>query len=134
MSYPVKIEFDIGGIEEFRSKMMRLDQAMRVRVWEQLNEIGDKIKRMARLGAPIRTGFLRSTIYSKMDPPNPLGMTEKWWILKVGAWASYAGFQEFGTRYIRAQKFLSKALEFYLPQLAEVVAEALRLAVEEAAT
>lgn len=131
----VEIQFDIGGIEEFRAKMMRLDDGMRLHVWQKLQEIGDKIKRMAQQFAPVRTGFLRSTIYASMDPPNPpgLGMTVHDWVLKVGAWANYATYQEIGTRYIKPRKFLQTALEFYLPQLAGVVAEALQLAAEEAA-
>lgn len=128
----VSIEFDIGGIEEFRAKMMRLDEAMRMRVWEKLQQIGTHIKVEAQRLSPVKTGFLRSTIYASMDPPSPMGMTEKQWILKVGAWADYAKFQEFGTRYIEPREFLTKSLEMHLPQLAEVVVEALRLAAEEA--
>lgn len=130
----VEIRLDVGGVEQLRAKMLRLDETMRLRVWERLQDIGTHIKVEAQRLCPVRTGFLRSTIYASMDPPSPMGMTEKQWILKVGAWASYARYQEFGTRYIQAREFLRRAIEMHLPQLSEVVAEALRLAAEEAAT
>ena len=130
----VEINFDIGGVEDFRAKMMRLDGAMRRRIWGALQREGTIIKVQAQRRAPVRTGFLRSTIYAKMSPLTVAGISEKEWVLKVGAWAPYARYQEFGTRYIKAREFLKKALENRLPHLSAIVAQALRLAASEAAT
>lgn len=130
----VEMRVDIAGIEEFQRKMMRLDDLMRQRVWQGFNSVGASIKAEAKQLAPVRTGFLRSTIYAKMDPPSPFGMTQNFWQLIVGAWAKYARYQEFGTRYIRPRRFLSTALQHHSRQIIQVIQHAVQLAIEEASS
>lgn len=113
--------------------MMRLDNAMRYRIWQQFKVIADSIKAMAQSLVPVKTGFLRSTIYASMDPPSPFGITEKHWILKVGAWARYARYQEFGTRYIQPKEFLTKSLQAHQPSLVALMHAAISEAIAEGA-
>jgi HK97 gp10 family phage protein len=70
---------------------------------------------------PVRTGYLRSTIYAEV----------KEWVVNVGAEAAYALFVELGTRYMQGQPYLWPAIQEYLPQLETMVKEAIELAKSE---
>jgi HK97 gp10 family phage protein len=85
-------------------------------MWAQT--VGD----IARARAPVRRGYLKSTIYARI----------KGWVAEVGAEASYAVFVEFGTRYMRARPFLYPAIQSYLPVLEQIILEAIDMAKMEA--
>ncbi len=57
-------------------------------------------KDIAMQECPVRTGFLRSTIYYRSEGP---------FRYSVGATAGYAGYVEFGTQFMAAQPFLHPA-------------------------
>jgi len=78
---------------------------------------------LARARVPVRTGYLRSTIYSRI----------KGWVAEVGAEAAYAMFVEFGTRHMQARPFLYPAIQEWLPVLEQIVCEAIDMAKAEAA-
>lgn len=69
-----------------------------------LDERASRIALAAKNYAPVRTGFLRSSIYHE------LGVDGQGLFANVGARAHYAAFVEFGTRFMAAQPFLRPAL------------------------
>ncbi|MEM0006816.1 MAG: HK97 gp10 family phage protein [Candidatus Bathyarchaeia archaeon] len=84
--------------------------------------MGCGVREYARSLAPVRTGYLRSTIYA----------TVKDWVAEIGAEASYAMFVEFGTRHMKARPYLYPAIQEHLPRLEAVIVEALEHAASEA--
>jgi HK97 gp10 family phage protein len=120
MAFEVKL--DIKGTEEFQAKIRSLDSAIQKHVHRKLVSLGADISAEAKRLAPMRTGRLRSSIFSRV----------RQWILTVGVTASYAWFVEFGTRYMAARKFLWHAIQRYLPQLNTIMGEAIGQAIEEA--
>jgi HK97 gp10 family phage protein len=118
----VEIQLDVRGVEQLQVKMRGLDFAMQRHVHNQLVKVGARIAAEARRLAPLRTGRLRGSIFSQV----------RQWMLVVGATAPYAWFVEFGTRYMKARRFLWRALRRHLPQLDGVIGEAVKQAIEEA--
>ena len=120
----VEMEMQCEGLEDFQSKIQRLDSAMKNNVHSRLAELAVSVKEMAMRIVPVRTGYLRSTIFAEVQE----------WAVRVGAYAHYARFVEFGTRFMRAYRFLSQAMEAHLPQLAQMVSYAVDESVVEAST
>jgi len=89
----VEVTIDIEGVEQFKAAMAKLDSGMQRHVHEQLASWAANVKALARRTVPVRTGYLRSTIYAKIQG----------WVAQIGAEATYAMFVEFGTRYMRAR-------------------------------
>lgn len=118
----VEINIDLAGAEEFKQAIARFDADMQRRVQEQLARWADTVTAEARRLVPVRTGYLRSTIYARTLE----------WSAEVGAEASYASGVEFGTRYATAKPFLTPAVQARLPELERVLLEALDLAKSEA--
>jgi len=118
----VEMEAEIEGLEEFQQKMERADASLRESVQQRLTELANSIKETAQQLAPARTGYLRSTIYAQIEN----------WKVRVGAHAPYAAYVEHGTRFMRGRRFLSQALETYLPQLESVIGLAVGEALKEA--
>jgi len=117
----IEVELEEKGIEELKTKMERLDYNMRRNVHQQLRKLGVDMKNMARQIVPVNTGRLRASIYAKVQE----------WMLKVGATAPYAVFVEFGTRYMRAHRFLSQTIETYRPRLMEIIKRGIDNAIHE---
>jgi HK97 gp10 family phage protein len=118
----VEIEMQFEGQDEFRLKMQHLDASMKERVQQVLQDLADSIKETAQRITPVRTGYLRSTIFTET--------TE--WTVKVGASAPYAGYVEFGTRFMYGRRFLSSAVEIHRPQLVGILSQAVNESVVEA--
>lgn len=118
----VEMEMHIDGIPELRSRLDQLDEAMKEHVHYGLAFEGEKIANVARALCPVKTGYLRSTIFGKIED----------WILKLGASAHYAGYVEFGTRYMEARRFLSRAVELRMQSLVKAVHRAISWAIREA--
>jgi HK97 gp10 family phage protein len=118
----VEITCDVEGVEEFQAAMDRLDSGMQKWVHRQLASWAADVKALAKQLVPVRTGYLRSTIYARVSE----------WVAVVGADAPYALYVEFGTRYMQARPYLYPAIEEHLPRLEEVVAEAIDYAKMEA--
>ena len=102
--------------------MQRLDAAMQQQVQNCLVDWAEAIKAEAQKLVPVRTGYLRSTIYAKV----------KEWVAEVGAEAAYALFVEFGTRYMQAHPFLHPAIQTHLPELESIIISAIEQAKVEA--
>jgi HK97 gp10 family phage protein len=118
----VEITLDFMGAEEFKQAIARFDADMQRHVHEQLANWAEAVKTEAARLVPVRTGYLRSTIYGRIQE----------WNAEVGAEAAYAAHVEFGTRYAAAKPFLVPAVQACLPELERVLVEALNLAKVEA--
>jgi len=113
----------VENIDQFGRYMDSVDTNMQLAVRDELQRFGDLIKNDAEKNAPVLTGFLRSTIYAQV----------KEWVLYVGAWADYAKFQEFGTRFISGLHFISNAIQSYWPQIRDFMARAINEAIRRTA-
>ena len=118
----VEISCQIEGVDEFRQAIKRFDHAMQRRVQQQLASWAEEAKNLARQLVPVRTGHLRSTIYTSVRE----------WVAEVGAEATYACWVEFGTRYMRARPYLYPAIQKHLPMLEQIICDALDAARAEA--
>jgi len=118
----VEVTCNLEGVEEFEKALEKLDSAMQRQIHEQLAKWAANVKDAAKQLAPVRTGYLRSSLYAEIQG----------WTAKIGAEASYAGFVEFGTRYMQARPYIYPALQRHLPQLEQIILEALDAAKREA--
>ena len=113
---------DVTGIVEFQAAMLSFDSGLQDQVYRFLASWAADVKALARKLVPVRTGHLQSTIYA----------TVKDWVVNVGADATYAYFVEAGTKYMAAKPYLYPAIVEYLPQLEQVIVEAIDAAKAEA--
>ncbi|MBT0160213.1 HK97 gp10 family phage protein [Candidatus Bathyarchaeota archaeon A05DMB-2] len=118
----VEITCDIEGIDQFKAAMQTFDSATQRHVHRQLASWAADVKASARKHVPVRTGYLQSTIYAKIQE----------WIAEIGAEATYALFVELGTRYMQAQPYLYPAIQEHLPSLEQIILEAFDAAKTEA--
>jgi HK97 gp10 family phage protein len=119
----VEVTVSINGFSELQLKLDRLDLTMRSSVDETLNSEVSNVRAVAQSLAPRRTGYLASTVYAERVGE---------WAFKLGAKAHYAYFVEFGSRFVRARRFLSRALELVMPGLVQRVSQAVRDTIVEA--
>ena len=118
----VEARLEVAGVKELKAKLERLDSKLKVNVNEKLAEIGNLIEEKAKQLAPVRTGRLRASIYSRLAD----------WILIIGAKAPYARYIEFGTRWIRPRHFLLGAIQENLSKIEDTIRQAVFSAVLEA--
>ena len=118
----VEINCTVKGIRAFQEAMLNFDRALQRHVHRQLASWAADVKAEAIRRVPVRTGHLRSTIYSQING----------WVVNIGAEATYALFIELGTRYMRAQPYLVPAIREYLPQLEDIIRAAIEAAKAEA--
>lgn len=118
----IAIKCDVKGIKEFQNAMRNFDSAVQKHVHRQLASWAADVKALAKELVPVRTGHLRSSIYAKISE----------WVVEIGAETTYAMFVEFGTRYMQARPYLYPAIQTYLPQLEQVIREAVEVAKAEA--
>ncbi len=118
----VTVSINLQGVEEFQRAIGRFDSAMKNQVQTQLSNWALMVQREAERIVPVRTGYLRSTIYAKMQE----------WQMEIGAEAIYAAAVEFGTRFMQAKPYLNPAIETHLSELENVILQAIDLAKTEA--
>jgi HK97 gp10 family phage protein len=78
-------------------------ERMRAKIAEQLANIGDEMVNISRGIVPVRTGFLRDSIFADV--------VESDLSLILGDTASYASYVEFGTCRMAAEPYLRPALD-----------------------
>ena len=78
-------------------------EQMRRKIADQLMNAGDEIVHISRGIVPVRTGFLRDSIFADV--------VESDLALSLGATADYSSHVEFGTYRMRAQPYLRPALD-----------------------
>lgn len=120
----VEMEIHIDGIPELLKKLNRLDDGIKRNVHDAMVFEADAMKNAARARCPVQTGRLRDSIYAKVQD----------WILKLGATAPYAIYQELGTRYIRPRAFLKNAVSLRMQSLVNRVNRAINGAIREASS
>jgi HK97 gp10 family phage protein len=118
----LEIKCDVKGIEEFQQAMRNFDSGIQKHVHRLLASWAADVKALTRQLVPVRTGHLRQSIYAEVRE----------WVVQIGAEATYAMFVEFGTRYMQARPYLYPAIQTYLPQLEEIIREAIEVAKAEA--
>lgn len=118
----VELELNLEGTAEFQNALETLDLNMNRNVRLNLANWAAQVEASARQLVPVRTGYLRSTIHSKISD----------WLVEVGADAPYALAVELGTRHMRSQPYLEPALQMHLAQLEQTVFEAINTAAMEA--
>lgn len=118
----VEVAIDIQGVEDFVSAVQKLDVALQEQVRNWLYAWAQRVEVETERQAPVRTGYLQSTIYAKA----------KDWNIELGASAAYAYFVEFGTRYMRAHPFLYPAVQQFLPELESNIIKGILQAKSEA--
>jgi HK97 gp10 family phage protein len=118
----VEVSINIEGVNQFKAAMQKLDSGMQRHVHRQLTSWAADVKASARRIVPVRTGYLRSTIYAKIQE----------WVAQIGAEATYALYVELGTRYMRARPYLYPAIQEHLPRLETIISEAIEYAKQEA--
>ena len=118
----VEVSCDVEGIDRFQEAMQSFDSGVQRHVHSFLVSWAADVKAEAMGTVPVRTGYLRSSIYAEV----------KDWVVNVGAEATYACFVELGTRYMQAHPFLYPAIEKYLPELESIIVAAIEQAKSEA--
>jgi HK97 gp10 family phage protein len=115
------IQIEVQGEEELRQLLEKAPREIRKAAHEVTAEIAEQIKSVAERICPVRTGYLRSTIFKK-----DIGFME----CAVGVMASYAVYVEFGTSHMAPRSFLRPAVvsvqHEFAPTLARKVEEYLR--------
>jgi len=89
--------------DTFTRKLVGASARLHEIAFNVLDQGGADIEAMAKQLVHVRTGYLRSTIYHRVE-----GLS-----LEAGATADYAPFQEFGTRRMAANPFLRPAFDAY---------------------
>lgn len=120
----VEMEMHIDKLPALREKLNQLDDRMKRKVHEAMQFEAEAMKNVARARCPVRTGRLRDSIYAKVRD----------WILRLGATAPYAVYQELGTRYIRPRAFLKNAVSLRMQGLVNRINRAIGGAIREAST
>ena len=118
----VEVNIDVAGNEELAGAISHFDAEMQNKLHESLQEWAENVRTEAQRIVPVRTGYLRSTIYARTRE----------WNTEVGAEASYAADVEFGTRTAQAKPFLNPAVQSWLPELERLLLQAIDLAKTEA--
>ena len=116
MSVKFPVALKIIGLDRIAAGLAAAPHELRVVANRVVDEGLGLVEERARELAPVRTGWLRSQVYKRKT--GFLG-----W--EVGDLASYAGFVEFGTRYMRARPFLRPAVEEKMPLVREALKDAL---------
>jgi HK97 gp10 family phage protein len=118
----IEVSCTVKGIRAFQNAMRNFDEAVKSQVHRQLVSWAADVKAEAMRKVPVKSGHLKSSIYAKVRE----------WVVQIGAEATYALYVELGTRYMRARPYLWPAIQEYLPQLKQIIREAIEAAKAEA--
>jgi HK97 gp10 family phage protein len=100
-------------LDEVTPKLRGWTQRMRSEVCAEVDVVGANMKDLAWNIAPVRSGFLRSTIYYEVQ--------KELLTLEFGARAYYAYFVERGTAHMAARSFLRPAMSAHEQQLLDAI-------------
>lgn len=117
----VDVDIQVKGVSELEQKLGQLDGTLQTKVHEAMQLEANSMKSIARARCPVVTGRLRDSIYAYVE-----GL-----ILKLGATAPYAVFQELGTRYIKPKAFLQSAVFERMEHLVNRISRAIQEAIKE---
>lgn len=106
-----RIRLDLTDVAR---RWARKNREFREALGEELDRIGGEMEADAKAIVPVRTGYLRSTIFHRLQ-----GLQ-----MEFGAGAPYALYVEFGTRRMAAQPFLRPSFEMHKGDLKNAPARA----------
>lgn len=89
----------------FRAGLARAMRRIELSTEKDLARFGIRVQNEARQRCPVDTGRLRASIQTSGVQHDGRGA-----YIEVGTNVGYAGFVEFGTRYMRAQPYMRPAL------------------------
>jgi HK97 gp10 family phage protein len=116
----MSVEISVQGADELESWLESLPDEVAEKVREKMEDIVVEATEQARSEAPVRTGRLRASIGWSWSEGEGY---------RIFAEAPYAVYQEFGTRYIKAKLFMTRAYLTIMErweELVESVSEVLR--------
>jgi hypothetical protein len=108
MSYSIQIVSDT-----VTPKLLAAVRLMAKGIADGLEDVGGQMEGRATQVVPVRTGFLRSTIYHRVDRG---ALT-----LELGATADYALYVEMGTRRMAAEPYIRPAWDAHQDQLLQAL-------------
>jgi HK97 gp10 family phage protein len=122
----MSIQIDIND-PSIKTKLAELPEKMLDYAFEVLMQRAELIKDLAQIYVPVDTGSLRDSIRIERG-----GEGKAWRQVKVraggyitnpdtGRIVDYAKYQEFGTRFIYGQFYLTRAVEEVQPTIAEMI-------------
>ncbi|MCW4006179.1 MAG: HK97 gp10 family phage protein [Candidatus Bathyarchaeota archaeon] len=114
----VKVSIKLEGAKEFADALSRFDREMQTQVQNKMATWAQTVKTEAARLVPVRTGYLRNSIYARSQD----------WQVQIGAKAAYAAAVEKGTSNRRTRPFIQPAVQKKLPQLERVLREAIEAA------
>jgi HK97 gp10 family phage protein len=123
MSVQITVEVDYAA-QLARALQEQFPNALDTKIQEVVFEVGGEMKVMATLLAPVRTGYLRSTIGLEQESIAK-------WEFTLYARAPYAIFVEYGTRRMAPRYFMRHAVEAYRAAMQEAVQNAAIQAIQE---
>jgi HK97 gp10 family phage protein len=103
------IRVTFKGAEETQAFLTHASEAIQRATKKSLKQAATLVKQEAIWNCPVRTGYLRSTIFYSVNG-DEYGFT-------VGARAKYGGYVEYGTRYMRAQPYIRPAFIFVMQNI-----------------
>jgi HK97 gp10 family phage protein len=112
MSIQLQASVDFEGTFE---ALQRLSSGLGDPVNDALLTVGNRILEDMRHRTPVRTGYLLSTESLEQ---------RGFWSFAIYARALYAAFVEFGTRYMAARLFMTRAFELHRDELALDIGDA----------
>jgi HK97 gp10 family phage protein len=97
------IKITLQGDEQLQAFFAQAPEALRTAVTKATKDFAAKVKEEAQYIVPVRTGFLRKSIfYRTLGPMQYI----------IGATAGYAGYVEWGTSRMMAQPYLAPAIMY----------------------
>ena len=117
----VDVDIQVKGVSELQQKLGQLGVTLDTKVHEEMQLEAPVMKNVARAKAPVVTGRLRDSIYALVQ-----GL-----MLKLGATAPYAVFQELGTRFIKPKAFLQSTVSDRMVHLVNRISHAIEEAIKE---
>lgn len=101
----MSIEFDAHEVVQFSHQLQESTQQVRRRASQIVRATGARVERDAKAGAPVDTGYLRSSITTSNTGGGDTTSAE------VSVGANYGIYQEFGTSRMAPHPFLIPAFD-----------------------
>ena len=114
----VQVEIDDKKVQEMLKKM---NPAIRQALSRFLTKAGIIVKSSAKANAPVDTSRLRGSISSR-----PEGIRQ----VIIGPNVDYGIYQEFGTKYMKAQPYMRPALQDNLGNIRDIFIREINLAIQ----
>lgn len=116
-------EVIVMGVEELKRKLAALSNSLATEGVEKATlAAGYVVETRAKIYVPVDTGFLRSTIQTKVAEKARERVT-----VDVSAFAHYAPFVELGTVRMRQRPYLRPAVDQHISEIANAAAKTFQI-------